>query len=63
MGHTKDVQFNWYRKEDSTIELTKVARALMQVDVGSRDGLQNKKIDDLALGMLFKLVVSITFPG
>ena len=52
MGHTKDVQMNWYRKEDSTLELTKVARALMQVDVGSRGDLQNKRIDDLTpLGM------------
>lgn len=51
MGHTKDVQRNWYRKEDSTLELTKVARALMQVDIGSREDLQNKRIDDLTLGM------------
>lgn len=50
MGHTKDVQMNWYRKEDSTIELTKVARTLLQVDVGSRDDLQNKKISDLHIG-------------
>ena len=55
MGHTKDVQLNWYRKEDSTIELTKVARALMQVDIASREGLQNKKIDNLTLGIFFEL--------
>lgn len=26
MGHTKDVHFAWYRKEDATIELTKIAK-------------------------------------
>ena len=50
MGHTEDVQLAWYRKHDSTIELTKVARALMSVDVGTRKDLQNKRIEDLDLG-------------
>ena len=50
MGHTKDLQLAWYRKHDSTIELTKVARALMSVDVGIRKDLQNKRIEDLDLG-------------
>ena len=45
MGHTKDVRMNWYRKEDSTLELTKVAKVLHAVDRG--DDLKNKKIDDL----------------
>ena len=57
MGHTKDVQRNWYRKEDSTIELTKVARALIQVDIGTRDDLQNKRIDDLTLGIAYRSYV------
>ena len=50
MGHTKDLQIAWYRKHDSTIELSKVARALVRVDVGIRKDLQNKRIEDLDLG-------------
>lgn len=53
MGHTNDVHRNWYRKEDTTIELTKVARALMSVDCGSRKDLQNKKIDELQISGTF----------
>lgn len=47
MGHTNNIHKNWYRKEDSTIELTKVARTLMSVDSHNREHLQNKKIDEL----------------
>ena len=43
MGHTKDVHFAWYRKEDSSIELTKVAKVLTAVDRGKN--IQNKRID------------------
>lgn len=45
MGHTKDVHMSWYRKEDSTLELTKVAKVLHAVDRG--DEMKNKRIDDL----------------
>ncbi|XP_066923621.1 uncharacterized protein [Clytia hemisphaerica] len=45
MGHTKDVHLGFYRQEDSTIELTKVAKVLCAVDQGAE--LKNKKIDDL----------------
>ena len=44
-GHTKNVHFAWYRKEDSTIELTKMARVLCAVDSG--ESVKNKKIDEL----------------
>ena len=57
MGHTKDVQLLWYRKHDSTLELTKVARALMSVDVGTRNDLQNKRIEDLDLGNLLCYII------
>ena len=33
MGQTKNVNFAWYRKEYSTIELTKMAKVLMAVQV------------------------------
>ena len=44
-GHTKGVHFQWYRKEDATVELTKMARVLTAVDDG--ETIQNKKIDNL----------------
>ncbi|XP_047123340.1 uncharacterized protein LOC124806446 isoform X3 [Hydra vulgaris] len=47
MGHTKDVHQNWYRREDSTIELTKVAKVLLAMDNGDARRIQNKKIDSL----------------
>ncbi|XP_065673647.1 uncharacterized protein LOC136090716 [Hydra vulgaris] len=45
MGHTKDVHQNWYRLEDSTIELTKVAKVLLAMDNGDAKCIENKKID------------------
>jgi len=44
-GHTKNVHFAWYRKEDATIELTKMARVLVAVDSGEK--IKNKKIDNV----------------
>ena len=46
-GHTKDVHRNWYRKEDATIELTKIAKVLLAVNSDGSRKLQNKRIDDL----------------
>ena len=43
-GHTKDVHRQWYRQEDATIELTKVAKVLCAVDDGK--SVRNKRIDD-----------------
>ena len=45
-GHTKHVHFQWYRKEDATLELTKVAKVLMAVDDGQ--SVKNKKIDQIS---------------
>ena len=45
MGHTKDTHFVWYRKESSTIELTKIGRILTAVDEGKH--VKKKTIDDL----------------
>ena len=44
-GHCKNTHFQWYRKEDATIELTKVAKVLVAVDNGK--SVKNKKIDDV----------------
>ena len=45
MGHSKNVHFAWYRREDTTIELTKVAKVLSAIDEG--EDIANKKIDAL----------------
>ena len=47
LGHTKDIQKGWYRQEDSTIELTKIAKVLVAIDNGDSRDVQNKKIDTL----------------
>ena len=62
MGHTKDVQLAWYRKHDSTLELTKVARALMCVDQGNRHDLQNKKIGELDIRKLCYFLIQYRSP-
>ena len=45
MGHTKDVHMAWFRKDDATIELTKVVQVLSAVDEG--EDLSNKNTDSL----------------
>ena len=47
LGHTKDIHKGWYRQEDSTIELTKIAKVLVAIDNGDSRDVQNKKIDTL----------------
>ena len=44
-GHSKDVHFSWYTKEESTVELTKMAKLLVTVDKGKK--VKNQKIDVL----------------
>ena len=45
-SHTKHVNFQWYRKEDATLELTKVAKVLMAVDDGQ--SVKNEMIDQIS---------------
>ena len=45
IGHSKNVHFAWYRTEDTTIELAKVATVLSTIDEG--EAIANKKIDAL----------------
>ena len=47
-GHTKNVHFAWYRREDSTIKRAKVARVLMAVD--EEKEIKNKKIEEILEG-------------
>ena len=51
LGHTKDIHKGWYRQEDSTIELTKIAKVLVAIDTGDSRDVQNKKIDTLIAGV------------
>ena len=44
-GHSKDVHFAWHRKEESTVELTKMAKLLVTVNKGKK--VKNQKIDVL----------------
>ena len=46
-GHTKKIHRNWYRREDATIELTKIAKVLLVVDSHESRNMQSKRIDDL----------------
>ena len=45
LGHSINVHKQWYRQEESTMELTKVARVLMAKDDGI--DFKNKKMDEL----------------
>ena len=51
LGHTKDIHKGWYRQENSTIELTKIAKVLVAIDNGDSRDVQNKKIDTLIAGV------------
>lgn len=45
LGHSADVHRKWYRQEDSTMELTKIAKLLIAKDRG--ESLQHKKMTEL----------------
>ena len=45
LGHSADVHKLWYRQEESTVELTKVAKVLMAKDNGER--FHNKTMAEL----------------
>ena len=45
LGHSASVHKKWYRQEESTVELTKVARILIAKD-NAKD-FKNKKVDSL----------------
>ena len=65
MGHTKNVHFTWYRKEDVTLELTKMAKITA---VDKKRFLKNRKIDDIQCcygsdsGILVYLIDCDSFP-
>ena len=45
LGHTQDVHRQWYRRETSKIELTKVAKLLIAKD--NNVNFKNKKMTDI----------------
>ena len=45
LGHTADVHKRWYRQEESTVELTKIAQLLVARDEGKN--FKNKKINEV----------------
>ena len=44
-GHSKEVHFAWYRKEESTVELTEMAKLLVADDKDKK--IKKQKIDDV----------------
>ena len=54
LGHSADVHKRWYRQEESTVELTKVAKILVAKDKGK--SFHSKKIKDI-----FSKVISVQF--
>ena len=61
LGHSIDVHKNWYRQEESTIEVTKVAKILVAKDAG--ENFTNKKIAEiggLSYFIFFQLKRSLT---
>ena len=59
MGHNLDVHFQYYRLQDSAIELAKISKQLIAVDEGSRKDLMGKKLDDIELDCMFIIFISL----
>ena len=49
MGHSVDVHKQYYRMQDSAIELSKVSRLLLTVDSGNGHSLKGKSMDEIDL--------------
>ena len=49
MGHSVSVHRNFYRLQDSTIELAKVSRLLIAAEEGSLGKLAGKSLDEIEL--------------
>jgi hypothetical protein len=47
MGHTLNIHKNFYRLQDSVIEMAKVSRLLMAVDKGELSKYQGKGLQDI----------------
>ena len=61
LDHTQDVHRQWYRRETSKIELTKVAKLLIAKD--NNVNFENKKMTDItgALMLLSLLFFNLLF--
>ena len=49
LGHNLDVHKEYYRLQDSTIELAKVSKLLLALDEGNADKFQGKRLDEITL--------------
>ena len=49
LGHNLDVHKEFYRLQDTTVELAKVSRLLMAVDMGKGKDLCGKRLKDINL--------------
>ena len=47
VGHNLDVHRNYYRLEDSTVELSKLARVLLVIDEGRANKFAKKKLSEI----------------
>lgn len=47
LGHSIDVQKNYYRMMSTTIEKTKIAKLLILADNGTIDQYKGKRIEDI----------------
>ena len=65
LGHSVSVDKQWYRQEESTMELTKVAKVLIAKYDGT--SFKNKKVDDLdehiegTILVLYKICMTTSF--
>lgn len=49
LGHTLDVERNYYRVMSTTIEKAKIAKLLLMADAGMIDKYSGKKLNDINL--------------
>ena len=59
LGHDVRVHRDYYRLHEHTIELSKVSRLLLAVDEGNAAKWAGKKLEDIALEGIFKIIRSI----
>ena len=48
LGHSVSVHKNFYRLQDSTVEMTKVAKLLLAIDKGQVQSCQGKSLDEIS---------------
>lgn len=49
LGHSRAIHFNYYRGQESSLELTKIAKLLFAVQDGSINKYKGKTLDSISL--------------